>query len=286
MKKNDNGIKMPLATQRIRKILIAVDLEKNSENLIMYSIVVTKSILCEYTLLHYHREKILDSKNVEKVNLLLQKVKNVYNVDVKSVFGQEIATEQISAKITELHSIEHFDTIVIGTSNTPNSWKMGSVSTQILRKVPANILVVPPYISLAFPQNISILADTQQKADIEKLTAFNRYISQFSVFINFVFFVDSKEDLEEKQKAMRQYQTFFEANFTFNFILQAVRNLPNFLTKIEETLCESAVIAWNEDFMNVEQNSTNFPCSPQISIFYSKSSEPAENAFRLETPLR
>ncbi|MER0441923.1 universal stress protein [Emticicia sp. W12TSBA100-4] len=286
MKKNDNGIKMPLATQRIRKILIAVDLEKNSENLIMYSIVVTKRILCEYTLLHYHREKVLDSANVEKVNLLLQKVKNVHNVDVKSVFGQEIATEQISAKITELHSIEHFDTIVIGTSNTPNSWKMGSVSTQILREVPANILVVPPYISLAFPQNISILADTQQKADIEKLTAFNRYISQFSVFINFVFFVDSKEDLEEKQKAMRQYQTFFEANFTFNFILQDVRNLPNFLTKIEETLCESAVIAWNEDFMNVEQNSTNFPCSPKISIFYSKSSEPAENAFRLETPLR
>ena len=36
MKENDNGTNMPLATQRIRKILIAVDLEKNSENLIMY----------------------------------------------------------------------------------------------------------------------------------------------------------------------------------------------------------------------------------------------------------
>lgn len=286
MKENDNGTKMPLATQRIRKILIAVDLEKNSENLIMYSVVVTKRILCEYTLVYYHKEEILDPADVEKVNLLLQKVKNVHDVDVKSVFGQEIATEQISDKITELHSIEHFDTIVIGTSNTQNSWKMGSVSTQILRKVPANILVVPPEIPLVFPHNISILADTQQKTDIEKLTAFNRYISQFNVFLNFVFFVDSREDLEEKQKTMKQYQSFFEANFTFNFILQTIKNLPNFLTKVEETMCESAVIAWNEDFMDVEQNSSSFPCSPKISIYYSKNSEPTENAFQLETPLR
>lgn len=286
MKENGNGSNMPLATQRIRKILIAVDLEKNSENLIMYSVVVTKRILCEYTLLYCHKEQVLDLADVEKVNLLLQNVKKLHNVDIKSVFGQEVIAEQISDKITELHSIEQFDTIVIGTSNTPNSWKMGSVSTQILRKVAANILVVPPEIQLAFPHNISILADTEQKTDIEKLTAFNRYISQFNVFLNFVFFADSKEDLEEKQKSMRQYQTFFEANFNFNFILQAVRNLPNFLTKIEETLCESAVVAWNEDFMDVEQNSTTFPCSPKISIFYSKSSEPTENAFQLETPLR
>lgn len=286
MKEKDNGISMPLATQRIRKILIAVDLEKNSENLIMYSVVVTKRILCEYTLLYCHKEKVLDSADVEKVNLLLQNVKSVYDVDVKSVFVQDIAAEQISDKIAELHSTEHFDTIVIGTSNTEHSWKMGSISTQILRKVPANILVVPPAIHLTFPQNISILADTQQKTDIEKLTAFNRYISQFNVFLNFVFFVNSKECLEEKQKSMKQYQTFFDANFTFNFILQVVRNLPNFLTKVEETLCESAVIAWNEEFMDVEVNSSSFPCSPKISIFYSKSSEPTENAFQLETPLR
>jgi nucleotide-binding universal stress UspA family protein len=286
MKKNDNGIDTPLATQRIRKILIAVDLEKNSENLIMYSVVVTKRILCEYTLLHCHKEEVLDLADVEKVNLLLQKVKDAHDVDIKSVFGQEIATEQISDKITELHSIEHFDTIVIGTANTEHSWKMGSVSTQILRKVPANILVVPPTIQLVFPHNISILADTQQKTDIEKLTAFNRYISQFNVFLNFVFFVESKECLEEKQKNMKQYQAFFDANFTFNFILQATRNLSNFLTKIGETLCESAVIAWNEDFMDVEANSSSFPCSPKISIFYSKNSEPTENAFQLETPLR
>lgn len=286
MKENDNGTKMPLATQRIRKILIAVDLEKNSENLIMYSVVVTKRILCEYTLLYCHQEEVLDPADVEKMNLFLQKVRNIHDVDVKSVFGQVIAAEQISDKIAELHSIEHFDTIVIGTSNTQNSWKMGSVSTQILRKVPANILVVPLEIPLVFPHNISILADTQQKTDIEKLTAFNRYISQFNVFLNFVFFVDSREDLEEKQKTMKQYQSFFEANFTFNFILQTIKNLPNFLTKVEETMCESAVIAWNEDFMDVEQNSSSFPCSPKISIYYSKNSEPTENAFQLETPLR
>lgn len=286
MKENDNGTKMPLGTQRIRKILIAVDLEKNSENLIMYSVILTKRILCEYTLLNYHEKKILDPANVEKANLLLQKVKNVLDIDVKCAFEQGITAKQISEKIEELHSIESFDTIVIGTSNTPNSWKMGSVSTEVLRNVTANILVVPPSIPLTFPQNISILADTQQKADIEKLTAFNRYISQFNVFINFVFFVDSKECLKEKQKSMKQYQTFFESNYTFNFILQAARNLVNFLTKIEETLCESAVIAWNEDFMDVEKNSDLFPCSPKISIFYSKSSEPTENAFQLETPLR
>lgn len=286
MKENDNGIQMPLAAQRTRKILIAVDLEKNSENLLMYSVVVTKRILCEYTLFYCHQSEIIAPEDVKKVNLLLQKVKNVHAVEIKSVFGQATSNEQVSRKINELHGIEKFDTIVIGTSNTPNSWKMGSISTQILRKVAANILVVPPEIQLAFPHNISILADTEQKADIEKLTAFNRYISQFNVFLNFVFFIDSKEDLEKKQKAMRQYQTFFDANFTFNFILQTTRNLSNFLTKIEETLCESAVIAWNEDFMNVEAKSITFPCSPKISIFYSKNSEPTENAFQLETPLR
>lgn len=284
MKENDNGIKMPLAAQR--KILIAVDLEKNSENLILYSIIVTKRILCEYTLLHCHKEKVLDPADAEKVNKLSRKVKNVHDVEIKSIFEHGIVAEQISNKISELHSMESFDTIVIGTSNTEHSWKMGRISTQILRKVAANILVVPPSIQLAFSQNISILADTQQKTDIEKLTAFNRYISQFNVFLNFVFFVESKECLEEKQKAMKQYQSFFEANFTFNFILQATRNLSNFLAKVEETLCESAVIAWNEDFMDVEKNSCSFPCSPKISIFYSKSSEPTENAFSLETPFR
>ncbi|GGD67775.1 hypothetical protein GCM10011514_34830 [Emticicia aquatilis] len=286
MKQTDNGTQMPLATQRIRKILIAVDLEKNSENLIMYSVVVTKRILCEYTLLYCYKEKVLDPTDAEKVNLLLKKVKDVHGVEVKSILEHRISAEQISNKIAELHSIESFDTIVVGTSNTPKSWKMGSVSTQILRKVPAGILVVPPEIQLAFPHNISILADTEQKTDIEKLTAFNRYISQFNVLLNFVFFVDSKECLEEKQKTMKQYQTFFDANFTFNFILQATRNLANFLLKIEETLCESAVIAWNEDFMDVEANSNSFPCSPKIAIFYSKNSEPTENAFQLETPLR
>ncbi len=286
MKKNDNGIQMPLAAQRTRKILIAVDLEKNSENLLMYSVVVTKRILCEYTLFYCHQKEIIDPKDAEKVNLLLQKVKDAHAVEIKSVFGQATTIEQVLRKLNELHGIEKFDTIVIGTSNTPNSWKMGSISTQILRKVSASMLVVPPEIQLEFPHNISILADTEQKADIEKLTAFNRYISQFNVFLNFVFFVHSKECLEEKQKSMKQYQTFFDANFTFNFILQAVRNLPNFLTKIGETLCESAVIAWNEDFMDVEKNSSSFPCSPKISIFYSKNSEPTENAFQLETPFR
>lgn len=286
MKENDNGIQMPLAAQRTRKFLIAVDLEKNSENLLMYSVVVTKRILCEYTLLYCHQREVIAPEDDKKVNLLLQKVKNVHAVEIKSVFGQATTNEQVSKKINELHGIEKFDTIVIGTSNTPNSWKMGSVSTQILRKVAANILVVPPEIQLEFPQNISILADTQQKTDIEKLTAFNRYISHFNVFLNFVFFVDSKERLEEKKKVMQQYQTFFEANFSFNFILQTTRNLSNFLTKIEETLCESAVIAWNEDFMDIESKNSSFPCSPKISIFYSKSSEPTENAFQLETPLR
>lgn len=286
MKKNDNGIPMPLAAQRRRKFLIAVDLEKNSENLLMYSVIVTKRILCEYTLFYCHQREVIDPEDDKKVNLLLQKVKDVHAVEIKSVFGQATTNEQVSKKINELHGIEKFDTIVIGTSNTQNSWKMGSVSTKILRKVAANILVVPPAVSLVFPDNISILADTQQKTDIEKLTAFNRYISQFNVFLNFVFFVDSKECLEGKQKVMQQYQTFFEANFSFNFILQAARNLSNFLTKIEETLCESAVIAWNEDFVDIESNNSSFPCSPKISIFYSKISEPTENAFQLETPLR
>ena len=286
MKENDNGTNMPLATQRIRKILIAVDLEKNSENLLMYSVVVTKRILCEYTLFYCHQREIIDPENAEKVNLLLQKVKEVHNVEIKSVFGQATTNEQVSRKINELHGIEKFDTIVIGTSNNSHSWRMGRISTQILRNVSASMLVVPPEIRLEFPHNISILADTEQKADIEKLTAFNRYISQFNVFLNFVFFVDSKECLEKKQNSMKQYQAFFDANFTFNFILQATRNLTNFLSKIEETMCESAVIAWNEDFMDVEADSDSFPCSPKTSIFYSKNSEPTENAFQLETPLR
>jgi len=286
MKENDNGTQMPLAAQRIRKILIAVDLEKNSENLLMYSVVVTKRILCEYTLFYCHQGEVIAPEDAEKVNLLLQKVKEAYTVEVKSVFRQATTNEQVSRKINELHGIEKFDTIVIGTSNTPSTWKMGSISTQILREVVANTLVVPPAIHLAFPNNISILADTDKKTDIEKLTAFNRYISQFNVFLNFVFFVDSKECLEEKQKTMKQYQTFFDANFTFNFILQATRNLTNFLSKIEETMCESAVIAWNADFMGVEANRNSLPCSPKIAIFYSKNSEPTENAFQLETPLR
>ncbi|MFY7907989.1 MAG: universal stress protein [Emticicia sp.] len=286
MKENDNDTEMSFTTQKTRKILIPIDLEKNSENLILYSIVVTKRLYCEYTLLHCHQEKVLEPKSAEKLDLLLKKVRSIDHIEVKSITQYVASTSLISNKIEELHRLECFDTIVMGTSNAQSSWKMGSVSTQVLKNVPVSILIVPPQIRLEFPQNISILADTEQKSDLEKLTAFNRYISYFNVFLNFVFFVDSSECIEKKQNIMKKYQGFFDANFTFNFILQATRNLSNFLLKIEDTLCEAAVIPWNEKFVDEEIIANSFPCSPKVSIFYSKKSEPTENAFKFEIPFR
>lgn len=271
-----------------RKILIAVDLKEHSEKIIVYSLLVTQRIFCEYSVLYCLESGISEELAGRKIALLLAEIDTKYGYFANRSLKSIILDEKPSTAIEQLYQIHDYNCIMIGTSNQENSWELGTTSKSILLTIPTSIIVIPPKIELIFPNSISVLIEKKDKANFELLTAFNRFVSFDNIFINFVFFAKNTKIMDDEKALIEKYQRFFESNFTFAFIVEATPTYTNFFKYIEETYCMAAVIPWDENSIFFEalkeRNFVNFPCSPKIPVLYSKKKEPIENIERELTP--
>lgn len=265
---------------RPKKILIAVDLEQHSEQIIAYSLLVTQRIFCEYTLLHCIESGGSEEIAHQKIALLLQEIDTKYKHFANRSIQSIILAGKPADCIEQLHQIQNYNCVIIGTSNQEHSWKMGAVSQSILLNVSATILVIPPKTEFIFPNNISVLIEKSEQPNFELLSAFNTFVSYDNVFINFVFFVKNTQILEEEKALIEGYQRFFESNFTFAFIVEAVQTYINFFKYIEETYCMAAVISWDESSVFYKSLSENdlahLPCSPKMPVLFIKKTAPTE----------
>lgn len=257
-----------------KKILIAVDLGVHSENIIAYALLVTQRLSCEYTLLYCLDNGINEAEAEEKINSLIALINQKYghfpNHTLKPIISEICPTDIIQ----QLHEVNQYNCVVVGSSNQDESWEMGSTSSNVLYKVPATTLVIPPDTALSFPNNISVLIDTNKKANFEMLDAFNKFVAYDNVFINFVFFAENNNIVENEKIIIEKFQKFFDSNFTFAFIIEATKNYLNFFKYLEETYCMASVIAWNENsvfYQSLDKDKfLKFPCSPKLPVLYSK----------------
>jgi hypothetical protein len=257
-----------------KKILIAVDLGINSEQIIAYSLLVTQRLPCEYTLLYCLDNSITETEAQEKLAFLINQINQKYSHLPNRSIKPIIATAAPIDIIGQLHDVNHYNCIMIGSTNRVDSWEMGAVSSHILHKTPATILIIPPNTSLILPNNISVLIDSNEKANFEILSAFNKFVAYDNIFINFIFFAKNNKIIEAEKAVIEKFQSFFESNFTFAFIVEASQTYLNFFKYLEETYCMASVITWDEKSIfhqSLDSNNfTKFPCSPKIPVLYTK----------------
>ncbi|CAH0994159.1 hypothetical protein EMA8858_00266 [Emticicia aquatica] len=272
-----------------RKILICIDLGKYSENILAYSFLVTQAIYCEYDVLYCLGKNESEESIAGRVEDLHEIIKNKYanlsNEQIKFIFSKELPIDAIR----QLNQDNAYNCIMVGASNQEKSWQLGSTSQEILLNISSSILMVPPTVELVMPSNVSILIESQEQSETEKLTAFYRYASNLNIFINFILFAANPDELISNKKTIEQFQSFFDSNFTFSYIVQAPKTFFNFFQFLIETYCNAAVVIWNEQssFYQafLEEKPLQFPCNPNIPIFFSKLSEPIENADKSLIPL-
>lgn len=271
-----------------RKILIAIDLKENSEKIIAYSLLITQRIYCDYTVLYCLDNGLTEEIAQEKFRLLLEKIHEKYSNFANRHLKSIILNEKPVPAIEQLHQVHDYNCIMIGTKNQENAWELGTTSKAILLAISTSIIVIPPKTELVFPTNISVLIENKEISNFERLTAFNRFVSFDNIFINFVFFPKDTKIMDEEKALIEQYQSFFESNFSFAFIVDAAPTYINFFEYIEETYCTSAVITWDENsafYMPIrESNFVKFPCSPKVPVLYAKKKEPIENVEKELTP--
>lgn len=263
-----------------RNILIAIDLFSDfSENLIAYSLLVTQNTLCDYTLLYCL--KTFDTREITEklLAVFLENIVRKHSFCVNKKIKIIVSSQNLLEAILKLEQEIGFDCVMLNPSNQPNSHTMDEFAQNILFQVPTTFLIIPSNIELTFPTNIGLLVEGYGQSNLEKLNAFNRFISEHpNVFINFVLFANTQEILDQDRKALSEYQSFFDSNFTFTFIVEDQKGYCIFLKCIEENHGNAAVIAWDENslffkhFLNNKQIS--FPCSPTFPIYYPKKKEP------------
>jgi nucleotide-binding universal stress UspA family protein len=257
-----------------KKILIAVDLGINSESTIAYSLLVTQRLTCEYSLVYCLDNGISAAEAQEKIDFLINQINQKYNHYPNHSLKTIISDGSPIEAIKQLNEIHHYNCIMVGSSNLDNSWEMGSNSSAILHKIPAPILVIPPNLTLAIPNNISVLIDYNEKSNLENLSGFNNFVAYDNIFINFIFFAKNNKIIEAEKNTIEKFQSFFESNFTFAFIIEEAQTYQNFFKYLEETYCMASVINWDEksEFHRalLHKNFAKFPCSPKIPVLYTK----------------
>ncbi len=264
-------------TLQQKNILIAIDLEEHSEQIIAYSLLVTQRLFCKYSVLYCLGNGVSLELAHEKMTILLEKIDNKYSNFANRSLNTIILAQKPATAIQELHQIHDYNCVMVGSSNQDDSWEMGATSKGILLTVSATILVIPPKTEFIFPNNISVLIEKKEKPNLEQLVAFNKFVAYDNVFINFVFFLKNTKIMEEEKILIEGYQRFFESNFTFAFIVEAVQSYLNFFKYIEETYCTAAVILWDESsgfYKSLADNDFALvPCSPKIPVLYTKKRE-------------
>lgn len=265
-----------LQTGPPRRTLIAVDLGEFSERIVSHIFLVARDILSEFTIFHCLEDAVAENEAQDKINQILQRAQSYLNKDVGSKIKIHIAKNDLIEEIQLLHAKENFGTIVIGTTNNPDSWQMGHIAKAVLISIDANILTIPPGVSMMFPSNVSILVEKVQKSGFAFLNTFHEFVSHYGIFLNFVLFAKDKQALDEERKLIEEYQDFFDSAITFSFIVEQEQNYLYFLKYIEEIHSESAVLTWqkgNTAYQSANQHGVVY-CSPRLPILYMKRGEP------------
>lgn len=270
-------------TLQSRKILIAINqLGDSSENLIAYSLLVTQNILCDYTVLYSLKKNDKAEITSKKIDNILENLKCKYSFCADKKLNVKIASENLLEATLQFEQAVGINCLMINSSNLLDTHMMDNLAQSILFQVPTNVLVIPPNIPLVFPNNVGVLIEEYEPSNLEKLTAANRFISEYKdIFINFVLFTDSKEILDQDRKALGKYNNFFDSNFKFNFIVQDLKDYNIFFKNIEENHVNVAIIVWNENspfFKHyLHGKSKQFPCSPKFPVYYPKLKESINN---------
>ncbi|AFK04061.1 hypothetical protein Emtol_2928 [Emticicia oligotrophica DSM 17448] len=271
------------SVQYSRNILIAIDLGPYSEIQLTYTLLLTKDFPCNYTVVHCMKENEDEIALSKKIDEIVRKASYNLSLSVEKKIVKVFSKNNLLATINEIHAQNFQSCVFVGTSNSIESTKMSRLTSQLLLQSDLNLFVIPPDVILSFPTNISILVETTHPESIEKLTGFNRYISHYNAFLNFVIFADNQDDLVHCQCVAKDYKAFFRESYTFTFVAQCDKSYYNFLKYIKETQCESVVIPWSSDsdFFRpfIENEDVKIPFSPKIPIFFSKRREPIEAAF-------
>lgn len=257
-----------------RKILIAVDLQEHSEQIIAYSLLVTQRIFCEYDVLYCLETGTSKENAQQKMALLIEQIGAKYAHFANHSLKPIIHTEKPAIAIQQLHKTRDYNCVMVGTANQESAWEMGVTSKSILLTVPTTILVIPPRTELVFPNNIGVLIEKKDRTNFERLSAFNNFVAYDNIFINFIFFAKNQKIMEDEKLLIEEYKVFFESNFSFAFIIDAVQTYGNFFKYLEETYCTAAVLPWDESSVFhkslAESNFTHFPCSPKMPVLYIK----------------
>lgn len=265
-----------LQSGRPRRTLIALDLGEFSEKIISYIFILTRDILTEFTIFHHLDGNITEEEAHEKINRIFLQAQPYLNKDIGSSIKIHITANNLLEELQLLHAKENFGTIVIGTTNKPDSWQMGCNAQAILMHIQAGIITVPPGADLAFPGNVSILVEKVKKSSFTFLSAFHEFVSHYGIFLNFVLFAKDKQALNEERKLIEEYQDFFDSAVTFNFIVEKEQTYLNFLKFIEGIHCESTVMAWQEGttaYESTRQHGVVY-CSPRLPMLYIKRADP------------
>jgi hypothetical protein len=261
-----------LQSGRPRRTLIALDLGEFSEKIISYIFIITRDILTEFTIFHCLEGNTTEKEAHEKINRIFLQTQHYLNKDVGSSVKIHITANNLVEELGLLHAKENFGTIVIGATNTPDSWQMGHNAQTILKNIPGNILTVPPGGDLTFPSNVSMLVEKVKKSAFTFLSTIHEFVSYYGIFLNFVLFARDKQALEEARKLIEEYQDFFDSAISFNFIVEQEQTHLNFLKYIEGIHCESAVMTWQEGTTAYESAIEHgvVCCSPRLPILYVK----------------
>lgn len=272
---------------RARKVLIAVDLETHSEQILSYSLLAAKDLLCEFTI--FHCLKIGDSpqKAQATIKTLLGNAQTQQGKSPHHTFLIHIVEGNLLEQLQELCSQKRFHSLFIGTTNQLNSWIMGSKAKDILMNIDANIIMVPPLADLSFPNNIGILVEKKGEDCLDLFRTISLYTSNYNTFINFVLFSENQQAFTEDRKVIEEYQDLFESNITFSFIVEQEPTYHNFLKYVSDIHCDSAALAWGHD-SSMYESAINHEtgavfCSPKMVIFYTKLKVPSYQEENIQT---
>lgn len=153
----------------MKRILLATDFSEASEHAIRYALNVLGYVPCDCTLLHafpiqtesyapFYEPEVVQQRSLEMLESLGQQLKGERNYRWHRFSSETYPGNPINV-LQHISEKQHFDWIVVGASGRGLSPWLGSTSSNLVREVKANSMIVPANAPIRPLQHIVIATD-------------------------------------------------------------------------------------------------------------------------------
>ncbi len=256
-----------------KRVIIALDLKANSENLALFVIKFLEGIPCHFNLLHILESDLNDADATSKMESIANKMRSLNCFSPKSTVDYTISKCPIAHTISKINDLANLDLLFLGTSNSKEQKELGSTATEFFIKVRHNIMTVPPQLKSKSISNINILIEKDFNS-IPFYNSLQRFLKCKDVFINLLYIKNGNIINEEDKTIIKKHQELLKENFAFPILYNSsdiidilFQHLANNHTDLLSICCSEG-----SKYCNYIENTnySSIPVSNTVPIFFSK----------------